>query len=103
MLYCRLVVRYRVLIAGQVQGGGLLPVAGSPEALLGALLGEPVARADLDPGDPGLAGGLNLGALKFLGRFPQPPGGLEPADRPVGGVESAERGEDPLDRTLGSH
>jgi hypothetical protein len=45
----------------------------SPEALLGALLGESVARADLIPRGTGLAGGLNLGGLQFLRRFSQPP------------------------------
>jgi hypothetical protein len=73
------------------------------EALLGTLLGEPVALADLNPRDPGLAGGLDLGGLQFLCGFSQAPGGLEPADRPVGDVEGAERGQDPLDRTLGCH
>jgi hypothetical protein len=82
-------------------GGGL--VAGGPEALLSTLLGEPVAGADLIPGGSGFAGGLNLGGLQFLGRFSQAPGGVEPADRAVGDVESAERGQDPLDGTLGGH
>jgi hypothetical protein len=67
------------------------------------LLGESVARADLDPRSSGLAGGLDLSGLQFVCRFSQAPGGFEPADRPVGGVESAERSKDPLGRTLGSH
>jgi hypothetical protein len=71
--------------------------------LLGTLLGEPVGRADFNPRRSGLAGGLNLGGLKFLGRFPQAPGGFEPADRSVGGIESAKRSNDALDRTLAGH
>ena len=63
----------------------------SPEALLGALFGESVARADLTPRRTGLAGGLNLGGLQFLSRFSQLPGSIEPAHRSVGDVESAER------------
>ena len=63
----------------------------SPEALLGALFGESVARADLTPRRTGLAGGLNLGGLQVLGRFSQAPGGVKPANRAVGDVESAER------------
>jgi hypothetical protein len=78
-------------------------VAGGPEALLGALLGEPVARADLVPRGAGLAGGLDLAGLEFLGRFSQAPGSVKPAHRPVGDVEGAERGKDPLDGTLGGH
>jgi hypothetical protein len=80
---------------------GLL--AGSSKALLGALLGESVARADLDPGGSGLAGGLNLGGLQFLGRFSQEPGSIESADRSVGNVEGVERRGDPLDGALGGH
>jgi len=85
------------------RGSGFGLVAGGPEALLRTLLGKPVARADLDPRGSGLAGGLNLGGLQFLCRFSQAPGGFEPADRPVGGVESAERSQDPLGETLGGH
>jgi hypothetical protein len=85
------------------RGNGRGLAASRPEALLGALLGEPVASADLIPRGPGFAGGLDLGGLKFVGRFAQAPGGVEPAHRPVGDVESAERGEDPLDGTLGGH
>ena len=84
-------------------GSGFGLVAGGPEALLRTLLGKPVARADVNPRGSGLAGGLNLGGLQFLGRFSQPPGGFESAHRPVGGVESAERCGDPLDRILGGH
>jgi hypothetical protein len=67
------------------------------------LLGEAVAGAYLGPGGSGLAGGLNLGGFQLLRRFPQAAGGIEPADRPVGDVESAERGEDPLAGILGGH
>jgi ATP-binding cassette, subfamily B, bacterial len=88
---------------GPGPGAGCGLLVGSPEALLGTLLGKPVARADLDPRGPGLAGGLNLGGLQFLCRFSQAPGRFEPAHRLVGGVESAQRGKDPLDRTLGGH
>ena len=91
------------LLGSRLRGNGLGLVAGSPEALLGTLLGESVARADLNPRGSGLAGGLNLGGLQFVCRFSQAPGGFEPADRPVGGVESAERSQDPLGRTLGGH
>jgi len=91
------------LLGSRRRGNGLGLVAGSPEALLGTLLGESVARADLDPRGSGLAGGLNLSSLQFLGRLSQAPGGFEPADRPVGGVESAERSQDPLSETLGGH
>src|ERR1700722_4194706 len=78
-------------------------VAPRPEALLGALLGESVARADLVPRSTGLAGGLNLGGLQFLCRFSQLPGSVEPAYRSVGDVERAERCGDPPDETLGGH
>jgi hypothetical protein len=78
-------------------------IAGSSKALLGALLGESVARADLIPRGSGLAGGLNLGRLQFLGRFSQESGGFESADGSVGNVEGAERCSDPLDGTLGGH
>ena len=44
-----------------------------------------------------------LGRLQLLSRFSQAAGGVEPAHRRVGGVESVERGEDPLDRTSGGH
>jgi hypothetical protein len=85
------------------RGSSLGVVAGTSEALLGTLLGEPVGRANLNPRGSGLAGGLNLGGLQLLCRFSQAPGGLEPADGPVGGVEGAERSKDPLDRALGGH
>jgi hypothetical protein len=78
-------------------------VARGPEALLGALLGQPVARADLIPGGPSLASGLNLGGLQVLCRFSQPPGSVEPAHRPVGDLQSAERRGDPPEETLGGH
>jgi len=78
-------------------------VASSPEALLGALFRESVARADLIPGGAGLAGGLNLGGFQLLCRFSQLPGSFESADRSVGDVESGERRGDPLDGTLGGH
>ena len=84
-------------------GGGLDRGAGGPEALLGSLLGEPVARADVVPGGSGFTGGIDLGGLEFLRRFSQPPGGVEPGQRPVGGVESTERGQDPLDGIPGGH
>ena len=58
------------------RGSGFGLVAGGPEALLCTLLGESVARADLDPRGAGLAGGLHLGGLQFLSRFPQAPGGF---------------------------
>jgi len=45
--------------------------------LLGTLLGEPVARADLIPRSSGFAGGLNLSGLQFLCCFSQAPGGVE--------------------------
>src|ERR1700733_6659354 len=91
------------LLGVRVRGRGLGLVADSPEALLGTLLGKSVARADLHPRGSGLAGGLNLGGLQLLGRFSQAPGGVEPADRPGGDVEVAERGEYPLDGVLGGH
>src|SRR5882724_8733919 len=69
------------LLGSRRRGNGLGLVASSPEALLGTLLGESVARADLDPRGSGLAGGLNLGGLQFLGRFSQAPGGFEPPGR----------------------
>ena len=72
----------------------------SPEALLGALFGQSVARANLVPRSAGLAGGLNLGRLQLLCRFSQPPGSIEPAHRPVGDVQSAERRGDPPQETL---
>ena len=71
--------------------------------MLGALLGESVARADLVPRGSGLAGGLNLGGLQLLCRFSQEPGGFESANGSVGDVESAERSMDPFDRVLGGH
>ena len=85
------------------RSNGLGLVASSSEALLGALFGESVARADLIPGGTGLAGGLNLGGLQLLGRFSQAPGSFESANRSVGDVESAERRSDPPDGTLGGH
>lgn len=85
------------------RSNGLGLVASSPEALLGALFGESVARADLIPGGPGLAGGLNLGGLQLLCRFSKLPGSPESADRSVGDVESAERRGDPPDGILGGH
>ena len=84
-------------------GNGLGLLASSPEALLGALFSESVARADLVPGGTGLAGGLNLGGLQFLCRFSQLPGSFEPANRSVGDVESAERRGDPPDGIPGGH
>jgi hypothetical protein len=78
-------------------------VAGSPEALLDPLLGESVTRADLIPGDAGLAGGPNLGDLQLLGRFAQAPGSFEAANRFVGDDEGAKRHCDPPDETLGGH
>ena len=71
-LRCR---RHRGATAARGSGLGLL--ADGPETLLGALLGQPVARADLEPGGPGLAGGLDLGGLQFLGRLAQAAGGVE--------------------------
>ena len=85
------------------RSNGLGLVASSSEALLGALFGESVARADLIPGGTGLAGGLNLGGLQLLGRFSQVPRSFESANRSVGDVESAERRGDPPDGTLGGH
>ena len=82
---------------------GLRLGARRPEALLGALLGQSVARADLIPGGTGLAGGLNLVGLQLLGRFSQPPGSVEPAHRSVGDVQRAERRGDPPDGILGGH
>jgi hypothetical protein len=78
-------------------------VARGPEALLGALLGQSVARADLIPRGTGLAGGLDLGGLQILCRFSQPPGSVEPAHRPVGDVQGAERRGNPPQETLGGH
>ena len=85
------------------RSNGLGLGAGSSKALLGALFGESVARADLIPGGTGLAGGLYLGGLQLLCRFSQLPGNFEPANRPVGDVESAERRSDPPDGILGGH
>jgi hypothetical protein len=82
---------------------GLGLAACGPEALLGALFGQSVARADLTPGGTGLAGGLNLGRLQILCRFSQPPGSVEPAHRPVGDVQGAERRGDPPQETLRGH
>src|ERR1700733_9165908 len=64
------------LLASRRRVGGLGLLAGSPETLLRALLGEPVARADLQPGGSGLAGGFNLGSLQFLGRLSEEAGGV---------------------------
>ena len=83
------------LLAFWRRSSGLGLIAGSPEALLGALFGESVARADLIPGGAGLAGGLNLGGLQLLCRFSQLPGSCESADWSVGDVEGAERRSDP--------
>jgi hypothetical protein len=55
------------------------------------------------PGGPGLASRLDLGRLQLLCRFSQLPRGFETPDRPVGGIESAERGKDPLGGILGGH
>ena len=85
------------------RSNGLGLAAGRPKALLGALLGESVARADLIPRDTGLAGGLDLDGLQVLGRFSQLPGDFESANRSVGDVESAERCGDPPDGILGGH
>jgi len=91
------------LLARRHRGSGFGLVTGAPEALLRTLLGQPVARADLNPRGSGLAGGLDLGGLQFLCRFSQAPGGFESAHRPVGDVESAKCSGDPLDKTLGGH
>ncbi len=95
--------RSRPLLPFWRRSNGLGLVASSSEALLRALFGESVARADDIPGGTGLAGGLNLGGLQLLGRFSQVPGSFESADRSVGGVESVERRGDPPDGTLGGH
>lgn len=55
--------RLSLLTSWRCGSNGLLAVASSPEALLGTLLGESVARANLNPRRSGLAGGLNLGRL----------------------------------------
>ena len=101
---CRLLCGRRVCLLPLLhRSNGLGLVASSPEALLSALFGEPVARADLIPGGPGLAGGLDLGGLQLLCRFSQLPGSCESANRPIGDVESAERRGDPPDGILGRH
>ena len=101
---CRLLCGHRAgLLPFWCCGNRLGLVAGSSKALLGALFGESVARADLIPSGTGLAGGLNLGGLQLFCRFSQLPGSVESANRSVGGVESAERGSNPPDGILGGH
>jgi hypothetical protein len=90
LLLCR-----RFGVATRRGSRGIGPIAGPSKALLGALLGQAVACADLTPRGPGLAGGFHLGGLEILGRFSQPPRGLESAHLSVGNVESGGRGQDP--------
>jgi hypothetical protein len=82
---------------------GLDIVGRGAKPLLGALFGEPIAGADLNPSRTGMAGSLDLGGLQFISGLSQAPGSIEPADWAVGVVERIQRRRDSLNGVLGGH